>query len=160
MRRDDREVVQFDGPVLELMTDSRSRLDRRFASLGPDILAPELDEEGILRRLRADDPTRPVGDALLQQTVVAGIGNLWKCEGCLLARVDPWRRTGDVSDEEFVAILRAIRPRMQESARTGRQSAFKSIYGKPRCPACQGPVSRRGQWDDNRETHWCPSCQV
>jgi endonuclease-8 len=159
LRSGEKEVVQFHGPVLELMTDSRTRFDRRLAALGPDILAPELDETGILRRLREDDPTRRVGDALLQQSVVAGIGNLWKCEGCLLARIDPWRPTGRVSDDEFLQILREVRPRMQESAQTGHQDKFKTIYGKPACPVCGGPVHRRGQWDDNRETHWCPACQ-
>src|SRR5215218_11209800 len=54
-------VVQFDGPVLELLTESRSRFDRRLAMLGPDILAPELDEQRFLRRLREDDPTRAIG---------------------------------------------------------------------------------------------------
>jgi endonuclease-8 len=159
LRRGEQEVVQFHGPVLELMTDSRTRFDRRLNALGPDILADELDEAGILRRLRHDDPTRPIGDALLQQSIVAGIGNLWKCEGCLLGRVDPWRPAGEVSDEEVLGILRQVRPRMQESARTGHQFKFKTIYGQPLCPVCQGPVERRGQWDDNRVTYWCPRCQ-
>ena len=80
-------MLQFNGPVLELMTDSRTRLDRRIAGLGPDILAPELDEAMFLRRLREDDPTRPIGDALLDQRTIAGIGNLWKVEA-LLRRAD------------------------------------------------------------------------
>src|SRR5919112_1497570 len=73
---------------------------RRLAALGPDIVAPEFDEARFLRRLREDDPTRPIGDALLDQRTVAGIGNLWKVEGCFEARIDPWRRTGDLSDAE------------------------------------------------------------
>ena len=73
------------------MTDSRTRLDRRIAGLGPDILAPELDEARFLRRLREDDPTRPIGDALLDQRTIAGIGNMWKVEGCFAAGIDPWR---------------------------------------------------------------------
>ena len=86
LRTDAGEVVQFDGPVLELLTESRTRFDRRLAMLGPDILAPELDEPAFLRRLRADDPTRAIGDALLDQRTIAGIGNLWKCEGCFGAQ--------------------------------------------------------------------------
>src|SRR5881275_2456239 len=112
IRAGDGEVVQFDGPVLELMTESRTRFDQRLAGLGPDILAPELDEDAILRRLRADDPTRPIGDALLEQRTVAGIGNLWKCEGCFAAGVDPWRAAGGVSDDEVRTILRLTRPAM------------------------------------------------
>ena len=77
------------------MTNSRTRLDQRIAGLGPDILAPELDEQAFLRRLRTDDPTRAIGDALLDQRILAGIGNLWKCEGCFDAAhrsVAPRRR--------------------------------------------------------------------
>ena len=114
-------VVQFDGPVLELITSARSRFDRRLALLGPDILAEEFDEAGFLRRLREDDPTRTIGDALLDQRTVAGIGNLWKVEGCFDAGVDPWRRTGDVTDEEVLDIVRRTRPRMQQSALDGMQ---------------------------------------
>jgi endonuclease VIII len=163
IRRGGSEVWQINGPVLELMTASRTRFDQRLAALGPDILAPELDEPAILRRLRADDPTRPIGDALIDQRVVAGIGNLWKSEGCFAARVDPWRRTGDVPDDEVLAILREVRPRMAESAAGGMLERFKVVYGQAGapCPRC-GEASRiqaRGQWEDNRTTYWCPRCQ-
>jgi endonuclease-8 len=156
-----REVQQVGGPVLELMTASRARLDQRIAGLGPDILAPVLDEARFLRRLREDDPTRPIGDALIDQRTIAGIGNLWKAEGCFAAAVDPWRRAGDVSDEEALAVVRAIRPLMLESAAHGMQERFKVIYGhagEP-CPRCGARIQARGQWDDNRRTYWCPSCQ-
>ena len=161
LRREDRQVLQINGPVLELMTAARARTDQRIAGLGPDILAPELDEAAFLRRLRADDPTRPIGDALIDQRTIAGIGNLWKAEGCFAAGVDPWRRAGDVSDEEALAIVHACRPRMQESAVHGMQDRFRVIYGKAGepCPTCGTPIAARGQWDDNRRTYWCPSCQ-
>src|SRR5215208_1717921 len=61
------EVVEFDGPVLELMTASRARFDQRIAALGPDIVGDDFDMDAVLRRLRVDDPTRPIGDALLEQ---------------------------------------------------------------------------------------------
>src|SRR3954447_19293948 len=92
LRRGDREVRQLNGPVLELMTASRARFDQRLAGLGPDILAPEAAEPAIRRRRRADAPTRPIGAALLDQRIVAGIGNMCKAEGCFAAAVDPWRR--------------------------------------------------------------------
>jgi len=164
IRRGEREVLQFNGPVLELMTDSRTRFDQRIAGLGPDILAPEFDYERFLRRLRADDPTRPIGDAVLEQRTVAGIGNLWKVEACFEAGIDPWRPAGSVTDEEAVAIVDAARPRMQQSARDGNQTRHRRIYGRAGlpCPRCgAGSLIRaRGQWDDNRPTFWCPRCQT
>jgi endonuclease-8 len=156
------EAVQFDGPVLELLTESRTRFDRRLALLGPDILAPELDEPGILKRIRDDDQTRPIGDALLDQRIIAGIGNLWKCEGCFAAAIDPWRPTGTVSDDEALAIVRATRPGMQQSALDGMQDLHRVIYnraGRP-CPRCGAPIRSRGQGDDNRLTYWCAGCQL
>ena len=161
LRRRGHEVVQLRGPVLELMTESRTRFDQRLAGLGPDILARELDEQAFLRRLRHEDPTRGIGDALLDQRTIAGIGNLWKSEGCFAAGIDPWRPVANVSDGEALAIVRECRPRMQTSAARGIQD--RRIYnaaGRP-CPRC-GPPARiraRGQGDDNRPTFWCPSCQ-
>jgi endonuclease-8 len=162
LRHDDGEVVQFDGPVLELMTESRTRLDQRIAGLGPDIIKPDFDEEAFLRRLRRDDPTRTIGDAILDQKTIAGIGNLWKIEGCWLAGIDPWRPTGEVTDEEALRIVRGIRPLMQESAGHGMQDAYRTIYnraGRP-CPRCGGIIRSRGQGEDNRITYWCPGCQT
>lgn len=156
------EVVQFDGPVLELMTEARTRSDPRIARLGPDILAPELDETRFLARLRADDPTRPIGDALLDQRTIAGIGNLWKAEGCFEAGIDPWRPTGKVSDDEALAIVRATRPRMQRSAIDGFPGRDVQVYdraGRP-CPRCGTRIAARGMGDDNRTTFWCPGCQT
>jgi endonuclease VIII len=157
------QVVQLKGPVLELMTESRTRFDQRLAGLGPDILANELDEARFLRRLREDDPTRGIGDAILDQRTIAGIGNFWKSEGCFEAAIDPWRPAGRVSDEEALAIVRALRPRMQASAADGRQDRWRRIYnaaGRP-CPRCGPPalIRARGQGDDNRPTFWCPTCQ-
>ena len=76
------EIVEFDGPRLELLTEGRTRFDQRLAALGPDVLAPAFDMPRFLARVRADDPTRPIGDALLDQRNVAGIGNIWRAEGC------------------------------------------------------------------------------
>ena len=155
------DVVQFDGPVLELMTDSRARIDQRLATLGPDVLADDFDAPRFLRRLREDDPTRGIGDALLDQTTIAGIGNLWKAEGCWEAGIDPWRPAGQVSDDEALAVVAAVRPRMRESAETGHTSRGPVVYdraGRP-CPRCGEHIRARGQGDGNRTTFWCPSCQ-
>jgi endonuclease-8 len=161
IRTEEHEVVEFDGPVLELLTDSRTRFDRRLATLGPDLLAPDFHELRFLELLRRDDQTRGFGDALLDQRNVAGIGNLWKAEGCFLAGVDPWRRLADLSDAEALAVVRAIRPLMRASA-DGRRGGRRWVYdraGLP-CRRCQTPIRARGQGDDNRTTYWCPACQA
>jgi len=155
------EVVQFDGPVLELMSDRRARTDPRLAALGPDILGEGFDEREFLRRLRADDPTRPIGDALLEQRTVAGIGNVWKSECCFAAAVDPWRPAGAVSDGDALAIARFARERMPLSAREGPRARPREVYGRAgeRCRRCGAIVLERGQWDGSRATFWCPGCQ-
>jgi endonuclease VIII len=162
MRARGHEVVEFDGPVLELMTESRTRFERRLGDLGPDVLAEPFDRERFLRRLREDDPTRGIGDALLDQRIVAGIGNMWKAEGCWGAGVDPWRPLREVSDTEAVATIEAVRPRMLESAEHGPgRHAGHGVYnraGRP-CSRCGTRVRARGQGDDNRTTFWCPGCQ-
>jgi endonuclease VIII len=172
IRTDEHEVVQFDGPVLELMTDGRTRFDQRLAALGPDLIRDDFDETAYLRRLREDDPTRQIGDALLDQRNVAGIGNVWKNEGCFIAGVDPWRRVREISDDEALAIVRGIRPLMQASAeRGGRITTFDGPAernewrtwvheraGMP-CRRCKARIRSRGQGDDNRTTFWCPGCQ-
>jgi endonuclease-8 len=161
IRTEEHEVVEFDGPVLELMTDSRTRFDRRLAALGPDVLAEQLDESRFLALLRAADDSRAIGEALLDQRVLAGVGNMWKAEGCFLAGVDPWRRVRDVSDAEALAIVRELRPLMQASAE-GRRRGPRWVYdraGLP-CRRCATPIAARGQGDDNRTAYWCRECQA
>jgi endonuclease-8 len=161
LRAEGSDIVQFDGPVLELMTEGRTRFDQRLAALGPDVLADELDTDRFLRRLRADDPTRGIGDALLDQTTIAGIGNIWKAEGCWEAGIDPWRPVDQVSDAEALSILEHVRPRMRRSGELGPRTIQPQIYdraGRP-CPRCGVAVRARGQGDDNRTTFWCPGCQ-
>ncbi len=155
------EVVQFDGPLLELMTEGRTRFDQRLAALGPDVLAEEFDHARFLVRLRGDDQTRFIGDALLDQRNVAGIGNIWKAEGCWEAAIDPWRRVSEVTDHEAGAIIDAVRPRMMRSATLGHRAIRARIYGsagRP-CPRCGTAIVARGQGDANRTTYWCPGCQ-
>ena len=162
LRSGEHEVVQFDGPVLELMTESRTRFDQRIAGLGPDVLGEDFDTTRFLRRLRHDDPSRPIGDALLDQRTLAGIGNLWKAEACFAAAVDPWRETGRVSDAEVMTIVQHARRDMSQSARDGFEARPRAVYdraGQP-CERCGARIRVRGQWDDNRLTYWCPGCQA
>jgi endonuclease-8 len=161
IRTPEHEVVQFDGPVLELMTEGRTRFDQRLAGLGPDIVSDDFSEPAFLRRLREDDQTRGLGDALLDQRNVAGIGNVWKSEGCFLAAIDPWRRLSEISDEGALAVIRAARPLMRTSAAGPGYHRQPSVYertGLP-CPRCGERIRSRGQGDDNRTTYWCAGCQ-
>jgi endonuclease-8 len=161
LRRGDRWVAELDGPTLELITAGRARFDQRLAALGPDVLAVEFDSDRFLARLRADDPTRALGDALLDQRNVAGIGNIWKAEGCWEAAIDPWRPVAEVSDEEALKVITAMRPRMQRSAEDGPRTIDPRVYnrtGRP-CPRCAARIVSRGQGDANRTTYWCPECQ-
>ncbi len=154
------EAVQFGGPTLQVATTERLRRDPQIARLGPDILAEEFDPEAVIVAMRADR-TRGLGDALLDQHLVAGIGNIFKSEACFAARVDPWRPIGEVSDEGLRAVLTAAREQMQEAVETGgrhRIQVYKRRQGA--CPRCRGPISSRGQGDANRTTYWCPRCQV
>jgi endonuclease VIII len=174
IRTPEHEVVEFDGPELDLMTDSRTRFDQRLAALGPDVLAPELDEREVIRRLRDDDQTRAIGDALLDQRNVAGLGTIWRSEGCFLAGLSPWRKVQDTTDEEALAVLRTVRPLMRASVEgDGRIVTYQPPPGQPEAPGstwvfertgypcrrCGTAIRFRGQGVDNRNTYWCPTCQ-
>jgi endonuclease-8 len=152
------EAVQFGGPTLRLIASDRLRRDPQLARLGPDILAPELDLGAILQGLRGD-PGRDLGNALLDQTLVAGIGNIFKSEACFAARVDPWRPVGEVDDEELRAVLLAAREQMLAAVADGRHTYAVYRARRP-CPVCHGRISSRGQGDANRTTYWCPHCQA
>jgi endonuclease-8 len=152
LRGSEHEAVLWGGPVLELHTRAVSRL-------GPDILAEPPDFEAMLRRLRAEYQGRAVGDALLDQRLVSGIGNVWKAESLWRARVSPWRPLADVSDDELLAVLDYAAKLMRQSVQGGRDK--RAVYrrvGKP-CPRCRTPIRSRGQGDANRMAYWCPQCQ-
>ncbi|HEX3238807.1 MAG TPA: DNA-formamidopyrimidine glycosylase family protein [Solirubrobacterales bacterium] len=153
----DQEAVQFGGPTMRLLSVDRVRRDPQLARLGPDVLAPDFDPEALVPALRAD-PTRGVGDALLDQRLLAGVGNIFKSEACFAARIDPWRPVGDLSDAELIAVLAAAREEMVDAVESGRKT-FAVYRRRGPCPVCGGPISSRGQGDANRTTFWCPRCQ-
>src|SRR5207248_7562521 len=121
LRGAEREAVLWNGPVLELD-------DRAVRRLGPDILAQPPDLDAMVANLRSD-PQRAIGDALLDQRLIAGIGNLWKAEALWEARVSPWRAVAEVSDEELCAVLQAAHEVMTTSAETGRDE--RPVYSRP-----------------------------
>ncbi len=153
------EAVQFGGPTLRVLTAVQLRHDPLLARLGDDILAPNLDLKATVAALRTA-PDRELGDALLDQRLIAGIGNIFKSEACFSAGVDPWRRIGEQSDGELRETLEAARRLMQESVARGRpRLAIYRRAGRP-CPTCATPIAARGQGDANRRTYWCPICQA
>jgi endonuclease-8 len=161
LRSEGWEAVEFDGPVLELLSEARIRADRRLAALGQDVLGESFDMSRFLMRLRADDPGRPIGDALLDQQTVAGIGNLWKAEVCFATGIDPWRALGEVSDEDAAVLVSTARRLMRQPARDGFSARPRAVYGRAGqpCPRCGAIIRQRGQWENNRLTFWCPGCQ-
>jgi endonuclease-8 len=152
------EAVQFGGPTLRVLSAARLHRDPQLARLGPDILAADFDLGPLVAALRAD-PGRGLGEALLDQELVAGIGNIFKSEACFAARVDPWRPLGDLSDAELRAVLGAAREEMLGAVAAGGRHAFSVYRRRGPCPVCGGRISSRGQGDANRTTYWCPSCQ-
>ena len=152
------EAAQFGGPTLRLLRASSVRRDPVLARLGPDILAPDFDAERIAHSL-AGVPDRSLGDALLDQHLVAGIGNIFKSEACFAAHLDPWQRVADVPAQQLRHVAQAAHDLMHEAVEAGRQD--RAVYkraGRP-CPSCGTPIRSRGQGDANRTTYWCPSCQ-
>jgi endonuclease-8 len=140
--------------VLELHT-------RAIDRLGPDILErpPRLD--AMLERMRAADQTLWFGETLLDQSLVAGIGNMWLAEALWRAELSPWRRLRDVPEANRRRALEAAAELMRASvdgARRGGHQVYRRV-GRP-CPRCAARIRSWGQGDDNRMTYWCPACQA
>jgi endonuclease-8 len=151
LRGAEREAVLWNGPVLELD-------DGPVRRLGPDILGDPPNLEAIIASLRGD-PRRAIGDALLDQRLVAGIGNVWKAEALWEARVSPWRALVEVSDEELFAVLEAAHELMTASVEGRRER--RQVYRRAgrACRRCGRPIRSRGQGEQNRTAYWCPHCQ-
>jgi endonuclease-8 len=156
LRGEGQEAVQFGGPTLRVMPAARLR--RELSRLGPDVLAPDFDLGATVASLRSA-PTGELGDALLDQNLVAGIGNIFKSESCFAARLDPWTRIANLGDNDLRRVLTAARDLMLEAVASGRPP--RTVYrraGQP-CPVCHTPIRSRGQGDANRTTYWCSRCQ-
>ena len=170
LRGNEYEAVLWSGAELELVEargaprlEAGSAVGRaagaRLNRLGPDILGEPPDVETMLARL-GTAPEREVGDALLDQRLVAGIGNLWRAEALWEARVSPWRRVSEVGDEELRSVLEAAHRLMRRALEARRPP--RQVYrraGRP-CRRCGGIVRSAPQGDHARTAYWCPACQV
>jgi len=151
-------------------------LPREVARLGPDLLDAEEDPARATERaLAAIDPGRIIGEAVMDQRVVAGIGNVYKSETLFLCGIDPWRPVGTLGPQERRRIGETAAALLADGVAQGGMIgtyrppgagprtlvATKWVYGRARrpCRRCGTPVRSRGQGDANRTTYWCPSCQ-
>jgi endonuclease-8 len=151
LRGAEHEGVLWNGPVLELDSGDVAR------RLGPDVLEDPPNVDAIVHNLRATDQGRELGDALLDQRLVAGIGNVWKAEALWEARLSPWARLGELSEDELRRAVDAASRLMRAGLETGRPA--RNVYRRHVCPRCGGRISSRGQGDANRTTYWCETCQ-
>jgi len=136
--------------------------------LGPDLLGPDWDPAEAVRRLRAA-PGRQIGDALLDQRNLAGIGNLYATEMLFLRGVNPWRSVGEVADMTALVelgqrLLDANKTRLDQvttgDTRRGRQSWVYRRAGQP-CRRCGTTIrqAEQGAAGEERVRFWCPACQ-
>jgi formamidopyrimidine-DNA glycosylase len=139
---------------------------RVVGHLGPDLLGPDWDPDEALRRLSSDE-ARPIGDALLDQRVMAGLGNVYRCELCYLRGVHPDRPVGRTRDLDGMV---ALAKRLLEANRAGgnqvttgddRRGRRQWVYGRAGLPCrrCGTRIEKRGGDAPDRVTYWCPSCQ-
>src|SRR6185503_9950337 len=168
-------AVCFDAPVVELLEQRAESLHPALGNLGPDLLDPAFDAAKAIRRLR--DPSREdlsIGEALVDQRALAGIGNVYKSEALWIERVSPFARVGELDAdalERLVATARRLLVANASSTRgpervttTGDRGAPGPLYvygrtGRP-CRRCRSPIASTQQGRDlPRTTYWCPACQ-
>ena len=169
-------AVAFKVPIAEFHT--AATLERRLRWLGPSILAEELDEPAVLANLRGHAGAE-VGAVLLNQSVLAGIGNVFKSEVCFECDVNPFRQVNSLTIQEAACLVATARRFMLANVdvnsgdkivthggmrrTTGLTNTEERLWvyhrsGKP-CRRCGTKIERRKQMPDARVTFWCPSCQ-
>lgn len=158
------QTVGFQLGIVEVLP--RAAEQTVVGRLGPDLLGADWDPELALRRLLAR-PERPVGEALLDQSVMAGLGNVYRNELCFLRGVLPTRPVGEVSQPEKLVALahRLIDANKDRTGRTttgalhGDTAWVYGRAGKP-CLRCGTTIVRGSVGENARDTFWCPHCQV
>jgi endonuclease-8 len=142
--------------------------DRLVGHLGPDVLGPAWDAAEATRRLTAD-PGRPIGEVLLDQRVLAGVGTFYMCEALFLRGVSPWTPAGEVPDPAgLVAVVHRLMTANAErieqtttgDTRRGRQQYVHARSGLP-CRRCGTTVrvAHVGPAPQDRTAFYCPHCQ-
>ena len=166
LRTADFEAVCFAAPVVQLLSASEEQAHVSLQTLGPDLLSDDFDPSAARQRLKAT-PQAEIGQALLDQRALAGIGNVYKSEVLFLCGVDPFARVADLDDatlDQLVAEAgRLMRANLGTTLRvtTGveRPGAALWVYGRSGrpCRRCGTPIRMARQ--AGRSTYWCPACQ-
>jgi endonuclease VIII len=161
-------AVAFNAPIVELLTDTGVRRSRPLRELGPDLLGATFDSSEALRRLR-DRDAEELGNVLLDQRAVAGIGNVIKSETCFIEGLDPWAPVARFEDGELIGALGTARRLLQANVGGGARVTTGSrvrgqglwVYGRAGrpCRRCGMQVTARRQGELARTTYWCPRCQ-
>jgi endonuclease-8 len=154
-------AVCFSAPTVRLAASAP--LDH----LGPDLCDPGADLGEGVRRLHALDPHTELGDALLDQRVVAGVGNVFKSEVCFACRVHPCSPVGALDDDALVALLATASRQLRANLRGGLRSTVGgragevAVYGRTRqpCRRCGTPIVSQRTGRPGRSSYWCPRCQ-
>lgn len=152
----ERTAVCFNAPVVELLARGGEEVHPSLTQLGPDVLAAELDMAEVQRRTDGDQ--RPVGEVLLDQRVVSGIGNIWRCETLFANRVDPWLPAADAPVDALVETAARL---MHASVDPAQRRPPAQVYGRAGrpCYRCRTPIRAAKLGADARTVYWCPSCQ-
>jgi endonuclease-8 len=151
LRTDVATAVLFHGPQLSVV-EGRPPLRH-------DLLADDVDLGALVQRLRLADPRRPLLEVVQDQSLVAGIGNMWASETLWAAQVHPRLPVGNATDDELEAALRWARDAMSVAVETRRPAhAVYRRVGRP-CGRCGSPIRSTGVGDDNRTAYFCDGCQ-
>ena len=161
-------AVCFSPKLMELLTATAFRRHRYLQSLGPDLLAAEVDEGEVIRRFRVHRQS-PVGEVIMNQTVSCGIGNVYKSEVLFLTKINPFLRVQQLDDEQILSCIRTARRLMRRNLEGyPRRTRFRGdahrlwVYdrsGQP-CYVCGELIQMRRQGDLGRSTYWCSQCQT
>jgi endonuclease-8 len=156
---DSHTAVVFSAPVVKLLTLFELQDDPKWGNLGPDPLRSDFSSKEFFYRLE-QSPSREIGEALLDQQVIAGVGNILRIEILFMSRIHPRRQVDSLSQKEKEELLRWILKLFEKWMRQiGRQSNWIQIYrrsNKP-CPNCSHLIEFFRQ--AGRITYACPNCQ-
>lgn len=158
----------FSAPIVELLTEARANRLKFVVELGPDAITEQFDAEEAFRRLRGL-PDQPVGVAIMNQRLLAGVGNVFKSEVLFIRRMSPFVHIRDLPDADLQALIaESHRLLMLNRERGERQTRFGLnqrqrlwVYGRSgeSCYECGQRIRMRRQGIDARSTYYCPRCQ-